>query len=136
MNNYVPSPEILKFINDKKRLPSYNVTRQLFIQFEDSTKKRPQNIKRGKCAEIENALMHILLMISKAEIEKDAPEVRARHLGAALDDLQEIKLNIRILADLHLLTPEGFSSLIFLEDDVAGQIYSWKRETEKRIKTQ
>ena len=40
------------------------------------------------------------------------------------------------VADLHHIHPEGWSALMLLEDDLAGQLYSWKRETEKRIKIQ
>ena len=136
MSKSAPSQEILDYIKDKRRLPSYNKTRELFEQFEKSTQKRPTNIKRGKCAEIENALMDIMLMISKAELEKEDAATRAGYIGAAMDDLLEVKLNIRILYDLHLIHPEGWSALMLLEDDLAGQLYSWKRETEKRIKIQ
>ena len=71
----------LRFILYKQRLPSYNKTRELFEQFERSTQKRPPNIKRGICADIENGLIHILFMINKAELLMDKPAERAEKLG-------------------------------------------------------
>ena len=68
---------ILDYINDTRRLPSYNKTRELFEQFEKSTQKRPPNIKRGKCSEIENGLMDIMFRISEAELLTDQPATRA-----------------------------------------------------------
>ena len=134
MSKRAPSQEILDYIKNKQRLPSYNKTRELFEQFEKSTQKRPPNIKRGMCAEIENGLMHILFMISKAELLMDKPAERAEKLGEAKDTLLDIKLKIRILFDLHFIKPEGWSALMLLEDDLTAQLYSWKRETEKCIK--
>ena len=134
MSKSAPSQEILDYIKDKRRLPSYNKTRELFEQFERSTQKRPPNIKRGICADIENGLMHILFMIDKAELLMDKPADRAEKLGEAQDTLLNIKLKIRILFDLHFIPDTGWSALMLLEDDLAAQLYSWKRETEKCIK--
>ena len=134
MSKRAPSQEILDYIKNKQRLPSYNKTRELFEQFERSTQKRPPNIKRGKIAEVENGLMDIMLFISQAELLKDKPEERAAKLIEAQKVLQNIKLTIRILFDLHFIPNTGWSALMLLEDDLAAQLYSWKRETEKCIK--
>ena len=128
------SQAIRDYIKDKRRLPSYNKTRELFEQFEKSTQKRPPNIKRGICADIENGLMDIMFMISQAELLMERPAERAEKLARAQDTLLGIKLKIRILFDLHFLPETGWSALMLLEDDLAGQLYSWKRETEKCIK--
>ena len=115
MSKSAPSQEILDYIKDKRRLPSYNKTRELFEQFERSTQKRPPNIKRGICADIENGLIHILFMINKAELLMDKPAERAEKLGEAQDTLLDIKLLIRILFDLHYIPDTGWSALMLYQ---------------------
>ena len=126
-----PSQKILDYINNEERLPAYNKTRELFQQFELSTKKAPINIKRGIIARIEQQLMDIMLWLAFAEDDMQNLQRRLELINSSQDTLREVRLSVRMLKDLGFIKKPGWSALMLFEDDLAGQLYAWKRDTEK-----
>ena len=125
---------------EKDRLPVYNKLRQLFEQLESSTKKVPINIKRGKIAEVENLIMAAMVKICYADAAKDDSDAsikeRLDFIDEVQQDLNEIKVNVRLLHDLKYIKDQGFDALAGYEDNVDSQLIGWRNATEKRLKVE
>lgn len=115
------------------RLPAYNKTRQLTLQFLESTKKAPINTKRGLIARTENALVSVMEHLAFADEMLTEPKSRLAFIKASIRIMRKVKVRVRILYDLHYIKKSGFSALMLLEDDVMRQLQGWYNSTEKEI---
>ena len=115
------------------RLPVYNKTRQLFDQFEMSTRKAPVNIKRGIIARVEESLVSVLEHLAFADRMMADPRARLAYIKAAMRIMQKTEVRVRILYDLHFIKKSGLSAIMLLEDDVMRQLQGWHNKTEKEI---
>ena len=113
------------------QLPVYNKTRRLFLQFVISTRKTPVDIKQGIINDTKQSLIRILRSISFANEEVSNTECRAGFIKEAIDAMKTVKINVRIIYDLHYIKKSGFSSIIELEEDVSRQLAGWYNTTIK-----
>jgi hypothetical protein len=109
------------------KLPVYNKTRLLFIQFERSTQKVPINMKRGAISEVEHWLIEIMDTIAFANLSERDRQARLLYITEAARTLQKVKVRIRTLYDLNIITKKGFDALILLEGNVDKQLTGWER---------
>lgn len=117
------------------RLPVYNKTRQLFLQFELSTKKAPIDIKRGIISDTKSEIIRILEHLSFADEMVNSVEARMVFIEDAIRTMRSVKVRVRILFDLHYIKKSGFAALIALEEDVFRQLQGWLNKTEQELET-
>ena len=120
------------------RFHLYNKVRQLFVQFEQSTRKLPVSVKRGQVARIEDELVQILVDLCYADEAADDARVKDRLAFIAMvgDTLHDVMIRIRVLHDLKFIKDKSFNALTKIEDNAAGQLAGWKIATENRIEKQ
>ena len=107
----------------------YNAARQLYLQLVQSTQKCPINIKRGKLAQIELKIQAVMEDTAFANAQIDNPQARLKWLSAALEKMEEVCVSIRVIHDLHYITPKGFNAITNKEDHVLKQLKAWQRST-------
>jgi len=117
------------------RLPLYNKVRQIFDQFEMSTRKNPVNIKRGIVAVVENQLIEVLVLLSYAEevTGDDCAEGRMDLIDRIGAILKEVRIRIRVMHDLKFMKDTGFDALGKLQKNADDQLAGWRNKTEKII---
>jgi hypothetical protein len=122
-------------------LPVYDRARRLLVQFLLSTKKTKREFKYGVCAAICNSLVDLMSYIcfayqlkegeTKEIVSKINDNIIKEHktnidfIKEAIDILNETKIKVRILLDIHELTQNGFEAISNLEADVSRQLENW-----------
>lgn len=110
-------------------LPVYNKARLLYIQFERSTQKAPLNMKRSKIAEIECAIVELMCDISDANEQERDKRARLEYISRAIKRLHRVKVLVRVLYDLNVITKKGFGAIALAEENVARQLAGWEKST-------
>lgn len=111
------------------RLPVYNATRRLAIQFAQSTRKAPVNIKRGAIGECEHSIIQIMDSLSFAEAYPTKAE-KLTFIRDAKRTLQFVEVRLRTLYDLGYIKARGYSAIMEREDNVMRQLEGWQKALE------
>lgn len=115
------------------KLPVYNAVRALFKQFEESTKNKPINIKRGSIAWVEELLIETMDEISFANSAESEPKERMERINSARERLRKVQVRVRTLLDLHIIHQKGYDAIIREESKAMRQLNGWARSTLNNI---
>ena len=114
---------------ETSQLPVYNKARRLYEQFEQSTQKAPINRKRGVIHDIEEQIIGLMCDISFANEQEKDRRSRLEYIARAAQSIHSIKVKVRILYDLRIVTKKGFAAIILEEENVARQLAGWEKKT-------
>ena len=114
---------------ESHQLPVYNKARLLYLQLERSTQKVPLNMKRGKIAEIEGKVFDLMCDISDANEQEKDKRARLEYISQAIKRLHKVKVMVRVLYDLNVITKKGFGAIVLAEENVARQLAGWEKST-------
>lgn len=105
------------------RPPVYNKMRVLVKQFNQSTVKVPTQFKYTNVTPLHNKMMEIMRNIMKAA-NNTVPDIGL--INDALNVLDDVKLNVRMLYDLHYIKKKGFMAISREESKVEYQLTRWR----------
>ena len=109
-----------------KKMPQvYHQTRRLLLQLLASTAKGTRILRYGLVADTANLILAVMKDIAFADKYDIRPEDRAAYIRTAQVKMDEVKVSIRVLYDIHAMKKTGFSALTDLESNVDLQLSRW-----------
>ena len=109
-----------------KKMPQvYHQTRRLLLQLLASTAKASRILRYGLVADTTNLILGVMKDIAFADKHDIKSEDRAAFITTAQVKMDEVKVNIRVLFDVHAMKKTGFSALTDLEYNVDYQLGRW-----------
>ena len=84
----------------------------------------PRDYRYSLGDEMKKGVMTILQDIYKANATNDKYEL----LCAACDEMVKVKIYLRVLRDLHLISSKTFSHLAVKEDELSRQLVGWRNK--------
>lgn len=111
-------------------LPVYKKLLEVVKQFDESTKKVPQSVKHDYVRAMHNQLVGIVTTVAFAnDFEAD----RTQLLTEAIRSLDEFKIRVRVLLDLHYITKKGFAAIVRLEENASKQLHGWHDSSKEEV---
>lgn len=104
------------------RPPVYNQMRLLVKQFNQSTVKVPVRYKYTNVIPLHNRMIEIM---RKIMMFANDTEPHIELLNEALKLVDDVKLNVRLLYDLHYIKKKGFMAISREEAKVEYQLRRW-----------
>lgn len=102
-------------------LPVYKATYDLLIEFYRREDTIPRKYRYSIVDEIKRYLCDLLSMVYQANASQD----KKPFLRLAMRDIEEVKIRVRILSDLHVLGVRHFADLCVREESISKQLTAW-----------
>ncbi len=106
-------------------LPVYKVAYDLLIEIFKRTKLFPREYKYTIGERLKNEALELIINIYKAN--KTAKVNRARRIGDARENVEVIRLLLRLTRDLQVIGNKPFVFLNQKVEDVSVQLVGWQR---------
>jgi len=103
-------------------LPVFRDVYKLILKIFDCTKDFPKEYKYTLGQDIKRDGIQLVRSIYRANKEKD----KRKYLESFLDDFEILKLEIRICADMKILSLKKQAELSLLMDSIGKQINGWR----------
>lgn len=84
----------------------------------------PRDYRYSLGDEMKKCVMNILLCIYKANATTEKYDL----LCSACDEMLKVKIYLRVLRDLHLISSKTFSYLAVKEDNLSRQLNGWRNK--------
>lgn len=110
----------------------YKSTLDLERQFCLSTQKTKRILKYGKIDLMHQDILDLLVDIAFANIS-DTPADRLFYLQKCGKIVDTLKIQFRVLLDIHAITSKGYAVISNSLEDVSRQLVGWTTSTEKLI---
>ncbi|OGT38399.1 MAG: hypothetical protein A3F12_07800 [Gammaproteobacteria bacterium RIFCSPHIGHO2_12_FULL_38_14] len=107
-------------------LPVYRDTYQLLQKIYEVTKNFSKEYRYTLGEDMKRDAMQLVRNIYRANKHKND---RKTHLENFLDDFELVKLQLRLSADMHLLTIKKHAELAELMSSIGKQITGWRNAT-------
>jgi len=106
---------------DYYHLSVYKSSYKLLVEIYNNTKNVNKEYKYSIVQNIKDKSFEVLLNIYRANRSKD----KGVYIYQALDDVEYLRLSIRLLRDLNVLNDKKFVNIIVILEDVALQFEKW-----------
>ena len=103
-------------------LPVYRDTYRLILKIFECTKEFPKEYKYSLVQDVKRHALRLVRSIYRANKETDKKE----QLDTFLDDFELLKLEIRLCADMKILSFKKQAELSVLMDGIGKQITGWR----------
>ena len=107
-------------------LPVYRDTYKLLLKAFAVTQNFPREYKYTLGQDMKRDAMQLVRSIYRANRESSK---RQEHLGMFLDDLELLKLEIRLCADIKIISVKKLAELSRLLDCVGKQVTGWRNSS-------
>ncbi len=107
-------------------LPIYRDTYQLILKVFEVTKEFSREYKYTLGQDMKRDALHLMRSIYRANKHQN----RVEHLEVFLDELELLKLEIRLCVDMKLLPIKKQAALSLLLDRVGKQVTGWRKATQ------
>lgn len=104
-------------------LPVYRETYRLILKIFECTKEFSREYKYTLGQDMKRDALHLVRNIYRANKSKD----KTGHLEAFLDDFELLRLEIRLCADMKILSVKKLAELAELMDSIGKQITGWRK---------
>jgi len=111
---------------DYYHLDVYKSSYKLLLEIYKNTRNLNREYKYTTGEKIKERAFAILIGIAKANRSKN----KVIPLDKVLDDVEYLRLSLRLLRDLGVLSEKKFVNLIVLSEDVLSQVERWRKYEE------
>lgn len=106
-------------------LAVYKTGYDFLLEIYNRTKNFPREYKFSLGEKMKEASLDLLIDVYKAN--KSKKSARITHIESARQNVEVLRLLLRISKDLQLLSTKGFTSLNIMIQDLSKQLTAWQK---------
>ncbi len=114
------------------QLPVYIAVYELLLKSLDMTKRASREYRYTLCEDLNKDLVHVLLLVRKANVKDDAARKLA-HVEEALDRLSDCMVRWRVLNDMRCISETIYAQLAFESVEAENELIKWRDYLKKNI---
>lgn len=108
-------------------LPVYKLSYDLLISIYERSKVFTREYKYTLGERLKNETLDLLINIYKAN--KSKKETRLQYIDAARQNVEVVRLLLRVIKDLKIIGLKGFTALNVQVEELSKQLASWNKYT-------